>query len=47
MYQSVREDFINDYVTIDMMTGQHVQLDDLLEVNEDFVGIQLRYVVFR
>lgn len=37
MYQSVREDFINDYVTIDMMTGQRVQLDDLLEVNEDFV----------
>lgn len=37
IYQSVREDFINDYVTIDMMTGQRVQLDDLLEVNEDFV----------
>lgn len=37
VYQSVHEDFINDYVTIDMMTGQRVQLDDLLEVNEDFV----------
>jgi hypothetical protein len=30
-------DYINDYITIDMKTGKRVQLDDLIEINEEFV----------
>ncbi|PPK81376.1 hypothetical protein BXY41_104178 [Lacrimispora xylanisolvens] len=35
-YDSNHVDVINDYVTIDMLTGQRVYLNDLVEINEDF-----------
>lgn len=35
-YESDRIDIINDYVTIDMLTGQRVYLNELVEINEDF-----------
>ncbi|MDL2302215.1 hypothetical protein LJC58_07665 [Lachnospiraceae bacterium OttesenSCG-928-D06] len=36
-YVSNRVDYINDYITIDMLTGERVLLNDLLEVDEQFV----------
>lgn len=41
VYVSAHEDFINDYVTIDMMTGQRVLLNDLVKINEDFTKFLL------
>lgn len=38
MYESRDIDVINDYITIDMLTGQRVYLNDLIEVNEEFVN---------
>lgn len=35
-YESNHIDVINDYVTIDMLTGQRVFLSELVELNEDF-----------
>ncbi|WP_313585046.1 hypothetical protein [Lacrimispora sp.] len=37
IYESNHVDIINDYVTIDMLTGQRVYLNELVELNEDFV----------
>lgn len=37
IYESNRVDVINDYVTIDMLTGKRVYLNELVELNEDFV----------
>jgi hypothetical protein len=37
MYKSKNMDFINDYITIDLLTGQRVFLSDLVEINEEFI----------
>ncbi|MDL2302212.1 hypothetical protein LJC58_07650 [Lachnospiraceae bacterium OttesenSCG-928-D06] len=37
VYESNQVDVINDYVTIDILTGQRVYLCDLVEINEEFV----------
>lgn len=37
IYEGNHRDFIDNYVTIDMTTGQRVYLNDLLKVNKDFV----------
>ena len=36
VYISRRTDRFNDYVTIDMSSGQRVFLKDLVEINEEF-----------
>ena len=36
IYESRRVDVINDFITIDMQTGQRVFLNDLIEINEEF-----------
>ena len=36
-YNSKRLDYIHDYITIDLKTGKRVMLDDLIEINEEFV----------
>lgn len=37
LYKSKRLDYIHDYITIDLTTGKRVMLDDLIEINEEFV----------
>ena len=36
IYESQRVDVINDFITMDMQTGQRVFLNDLIEINEEF-----------
>lgn len=36
-YEGVRIDCIDDYVTIDVNTGKRIMLNDLVEINEEFV----------
>ncbi len=36
-YSDRRIDYIRDYITIDIKTGERVMLNDLVEINEEFV----------